>query len=429
MLSDPIDGEPDGQQPITDEELLREARDRVQPALMDKQRLLTKAELRAYDVTADLQCGQRMMRDLLPDDVADDDIHAVCARIGQVLMQTAQEHVNNPRYRPKRKKPKEHAPIDTSAEDVEPSSTSSQPEHKEEDISDMSILLGLTQIEAAAQADDASPSLDPPAIAAGTAASELPEQLSAAAVADLQRTVAGLTATVQQLQGSVTQLLTANATLTSAVAKLTGTNTTLASQLQTVSAPTGKCTCHTAPTPASSTLPALLIGDSTIRDVASSDSNVLDVNINGGAKTGHIKNLLQNMSKDSFGDVLVHVGTNDCSTKFPLDNIMDNMTAIVDLAKHVSATGHITLSSACPRTDKPAAAEKGRTFNEKLQQLAADTGCVYVSHADNFTCKNGDVNDELLSLDGLHLSVLGTQRLLKKLAVRLQSILQARPSQ
>ena len=165
------------------------------------------------------------------------------------------------------------------------------------------------------------------------------------------------------------------------------------------------------------TPPTLLIGDSTIRDVESVDKDGLEVNINGGAKTGHIKNLLAKMDEHSYGDIIVHVGTNDCSTKYPLENIMDNMAAIVDLAKHVSVTGHVTLSGACPRTDKPPAADKGVLFNEKVKQLAEDTGCVYVPHTDNFTCKNGEVNDELLLIDGLHLSALGTQRLLKNLKI------------
>ena len=40
-----------------------------------------------------------------------------------------------------------------------------------------------------------------------------------------------------------------------------------------------------------------------------------------GGKTGDIKNILSKSKENSCGDVYVHVATNDCATKFPLDKI------------------------------------------------------------------------------------------------------------
>ena len=39
----------------------------------------------------------------------------------------------------------------------------------------------------------------------------------------------------------------------------------------------------------------------------------------------------------------------------------------------------------------------------------------YLCHQNNFLCRNGDINEELLSVDGLHLSKLGTERLISNL--------------
>ena len=56
-------------------------------------------------------------------------------------------------------------------------------------------------------------------------------------------------------------------------------------------------------------------------------------------------------------DVTIHVGTNDCSTKFPVDKIADNIREISNQAKRVSRSGCVTFSSITPRIDNVAAAE------------------------------------------------------------------------
>ena len=68
-----------------------------------------------------------------------------------------------------------------------------------------------------------------------------------------------------------------------------------------------------------------------------------------------------------------------------------------------------------PRIDNPAAAEKGLAVNEQMKSIAEETGCLFVSNQDNFLCRNGDINEELLLIDGLHLSKLGTERLINNL--------------
>ena len=121
------------------------------------------------------------------------------------------------------------------------------------------------------------------------------------------------------------------------------------------------------------------------------------------------------MKENAHADIKIHIGTNVCSTKFPIDKIASNINAIVTEAKRVSSTGHITFSSITPRVDNLVAAEKSNAVIEKMRNIATSNGCVFVSNQDNFLCKNGEMNEELLSLDGLHLSKLRTARLINNL--------------
>ena len=50
-----------------------------------------------------------------------------------------------------------------------------------------------------------------------------------------------------------------------------------------------------------------------------------------------------------------------------------------------------------------------------MKRVAEESGCQYFCNQDNFLCRNGDVNLELVAVDGLHLSKLGTERLIENL--------------
>ena len=58
----------------------------------------------------------------------------------------------------------------------------------------------------------------------------------------------------------------------------------------------------------------------------------------GGGKTSDILAMLRKMKPRSYSDVVIHVGTNDTSTKFPKDKIIQNMSNIIDRAKTIAAT-------------------------------------------------------------------------------------------
>ena len=225
----------------------------------------------------------------------------------------------------------------------------------------------------------------------------------------LPDTVRVMSETIRSLQKSMDAMLATNNTLVKSVKDLTVKNEQLLAQISSSND-------RSKPLPNSNVnVPNLLIGASTIRDIASTDPSALYIISWGGAKTGDVLKTLKDTNTDAYADVTIHVGTNDCATKFPVDKIADNIREISNHAKRFSRSGWVTFSSITPRIDNVAAAEKSDTLNEQMQAIAKETGCLFVNNQDNFLCRNGDLNEELLSIDGLHLSKLGTERLISNL--------------
>ena len=102
---------------------------------------------------------------------------------------------------------------------------------------------------------------------------------------------------------------------------------------------------------------------------------------------GDVLKTLKDTNTDAYADVTIHVGINDCATKFLVDKIADNIREISNHAKRVSRSGCVTFSSITPRIDNVAAAEKGITLNEQMKAIAEETGCLFVNNQDNFLCR------------------------------------------
>ena len=105
--------------------------------------------------------------------------------------------------------------------------------------------------------------------------------------------------------------------------------------------------------------PDLLIRSSINRDVVSDDDNKLLVKSHGGAKTHDILKMLTKMKSDEYGDIYIHIASNDCATKKPVPEIVENMDNIIVATKRVSSSGHVTISGICPRTDDTTASARG----------------------------------------------------------------------
>ena len=142
------------------------------------------------------------------------------------------------------------------------------------------------------------------------------------------------------LQQDMSRLIELNTKLSTSVDDLKAKNSTLVSQMKSLSS-TLTSTPMPQPLQTKLNIPNLLIGDSIIRDVACTDPKALHIVSRGGAKTGDILQSLRKMKTDSFGDVILHVGTNDCSTKFPVEKIGNNICDFEGIRQYDSSdTGH-----------------------------------------------------------------------------------------
>ena len=227
----------------------------------------------------------------------------------------------------------------------------------------------------------------------------------------LSSSVTVLSTMLAQQQDVLNQIMQTNATLVTSLHDLMAKNVELTTQVTSLSnqvtSLSNQQTVAKTSVPSQHTTPSLLIGASTIRDIACTDPKGHYIISRGGAKRGDILKSLKEMKEYSYVDLLVHVGTNDCSTKFPVEKLCENLKDIATQAKRVARTGYVTLSSITPRTDNQSAAAKGSEVKEEMKRVAKESGCVFVDNQDNFLCRNGDINKKLLLLDGLHLSKAG----------------------
>ena len=224
----------------------------------------------------------------------------------------------------------------------------------------------------------------------------------------LETSISTLTNTVQELATVNTELSNNNERLVAEIRKL---NSEQKARYEARDNTVFKCK---APSPSK---PDLLIGSSIIRDLVSNDDKSLVIKSHGGARTDNILKIMNNMKTDEYGDVFLQVGSNDSATKKPVQGIVENFDKLIATAKRVSSTGHVTLSSICPRTDDDEAAARGIDINSRVQELADTRGCVLIEHEGTFLCKNGEINTALLLIDGLHLSEAGSKALLHNLGL------------
>ena len=147
----------------------------------------------------------------------------------------------------------------------------------------------------------------------------------------LPDTVRVMSDMIQSLQQSMDAMLATNNKLINSVKDLTVKNEQLSAQISSLS-----CDRSEQSSGSNANVPNLLIGASTICDIACTDPSALYIISRGGAKTGDVLKTLKDTNTDAYADVTIHVGTNDCSTKFPVDKIADNIKEISNQAKRVS---------------------------------------------------------------------------------------------
>jgi ribA/ribD-fused uncharacterized protein len=157
------------------------------------------------------------------------------------------------------------------------------------------------------------------------------------------------------------------------------------------------------------------IGDSMIKDVYPNDDDLV-LNYQSGAKLLDVRKKIKNIRGMKYKDMTIVCGTNDSATKRPVEKIIEDYKATITIAKTKAL--HVNIARILPRADMRADMAKIDTLNQMLVLLTNEEGVNFVNNDNNFRYRD-DTPDESLLLpeDKLHLSAIGTTRLLKNLGL------------
>ena len=164
-------------------------------------------------------------------------------------------------------------------------------------------------------------------------------------------------------------------------------------------------------------LPALVIGDSLVRNLHSEDQSKLMIRTYSGAKVRGIRDKLKLFARDKkyFSKISIIAGSNDCSVNScTTDVILEDMRETLECATKIAEK--VCLSSIILRTDIGAAQLKAKNINPRLREMCTRMPKVaFVDHDHNFRLADKTPNTSFLDADGLHLSQQGCEALIKNL--------------
>lgn len=157
----------------------------------------------------------------------------------------------------------------------------------------------------------------------------------------------------------------------------------------------------------------LLMGSSIIHDIRSESFDcVIDPICVRGVRVSDLTAELLSMPKEkSCENIILHVGSNDCTSDFfDSESFADEYNILVNTAK--TKYDIVVISSLCPRLDDKLG--NITTGNSILSKIANDENCLCIDHDDSFRVPSGAVNTLLYNRDGINLSKKGTVRLTEK---------------
>lgn len=176
------------------------------------------------------------------------------------------------------------------------------------------------------------------------------------------------------------------------------------------------------------TATTLLIGDSIIRDINAKGLENTKVECMRGKKARDIKQKLEQLPIKDFATVIIQASTNDC-TSAEEQKVAEGIYAeIVDNLNARASDTAIGISTVCPRTDNVKYEENVTKLNDKLRSLATSKGCLLIDNDTNFRMQDNSVDTSTLDKRGLHLSTVGTKRLLNNIHKR-HAIIKCKPDQ
>ena len=161
---------------------------------------------------------------------------------------------------------------------------------------------------------------------------------------------------------------------------------------------------------------SLLIGDSLLRNVRSTDTAKLEILSKSGATYESLTTELSNSAK-TYDKIVIVAGTNDCrNTENTTENIKNtSKTLLLEAKKH---SKYVVFSSVLPMTDTENSGTQLKidTVNKNINTMCLESSnCDYVQNDGVFKLSDMTINDALYVRDGYHINSRGAKRLMYNL--------------
>ncbi|GAA4183661.1 hypothetical protein GCM10022288_03300 [Gryllotalpicola kribbensis] len=131
--------------------------------------------------------------------------------------------------------------------------------------------------------------------------------------------------------------------------------------------------------------------------------NVINFGV-GGNTTHDLMDRLDEVVAAGPSTVVVEIGTNDFGWRFPVEEVVENIQAILAQLREKLPDAKIVMQSILPR--QPEYAHIVRTVNEQLERYVPTVPCSYVDVWPALADENGGLKPEF-TVDGLHLTEAG----------------------
>ena len=155
----------------------------------------------------------------------------------------------------------------------------------------------------------------------------------------------------------------------------------------------------------------LIIGDSMLKHIKTRGLSNTYVKTLRGATVRHVHNTVREIDLTNVANVIVHVGTNDCSsTNYDINQLKTDFNELISHLK-ANIPGEVYVSGLCPRLDDPQINIRVLETNEMLKMTYSD---YYIDNFKAFRCSYG-VDPSKFTTHGLHLNRYGTLALIKSI--------------
>ena len=161
---------------------------------------------------------------------------------------------------------------------------------------------------------------------------------------------------------------------------------------------------------------SLLIGNSLLRNISSTDTSKLEVKCRSGSTYDSLTEELAKTDQ-KYKNIIIVSGTTDCRN-------MEKTTAVIQessrklLTEARKHSKHVTYSSILPQIDPENTGINLKTdnVNDYLKQMCNEsTNCTFIDNDCSFKLSNTNPNDALYVNDGVHVNFKGAQKLLSNL--------------